>query len=211
MDFIIKNIEETEISLEQLVPLMHESFKAYHDAGIHFTCSSMTIDQLKMNLAGCIVSVALKPISSSLLGMYALRMSRDNRNKPFSYLEYILVSPEAKHSGIGTALMKDVIHASASARCSYILSDTSCLAKVAVDFHMRNGFKIVGITSFKSTNYWSYKFRYQIDKPSIWNCSVYRCFRFLISFSFVRLLKDVYGNYTKLGYLFNKLICRNCQ
>lgn len=174
MDIVIKNIEETDVSFEQLVSLMHESFKAYLDAGIHFTCSSMTVDQLKKNLTGCIVAVALDSISSSLLGMYAIRMGRNNRNKQFSYLEYILVSPEAQHCGIGSVLMKDVINSSASAGCSYVFSDTSCLADAAVDFHLRNGFKKVGITSFKSTDYWSFKLRYQIDKPSIWNCSVYR-------------------------------------
>lgn len=209
MGFIIKNIGETDVTYEQIVSLMHKSFKGYLDAGIHFTCSSMTSDQLRKNLKDCFVMVAMEPVSSSLLGMYAIRNSRNNRNRLFSYLEYIFISPEAKHSGIGTALMKNVIISSSAAGCDYMLSDTCCCAKEAVDFHLRNGFKKVGITSYKSTDYWSYKFRFQIKKPSMWDCSVYRNFRFLTSFCFVKLTKDIYGNYTKLGVLFNKMICRN--
>lgn len=211
MEYVLKNIEETDISYEQLVSLMHESFRGYLDAGIHFTCSSMTVEWLKRNLKGCIVTVALNPVSTGLVGMYALRMSRNNRNNPFSYLEYILVSPEARHCGVGSFLIKDVIDSSDSAGCGYVLSDTSCLAKEAADFHLRNGFRKVGITSFKSTDYWSYKLRYQIRKPSKWNCSVYCGLRFMASCVFVRLLKDSNGNNTKIGNLFYTLICRNCH
>lgn len=210
MNFDILNLESTSVSYEQLVALMHDSFKEQYEAGIHFTGSVITIDWLKDNIKNSIVIVALDHDSSELLGMIAFEYSKNKKEEKYAYLDYIAVASKVKYCGIGKSLMQTLIYSATSNGCRFILSDTCSLSENAINFHLRYGFSIVGLKSYSSTDYWSYKLRYQISRPSLWNCHLYKRIRYYSSCIFAKITKDINGNYTQFGKLYIRL-CKNCR
>ena len=78
------------------------------------------------------------------------------------------VHPEYKGKGIGSLLIKALRAKALEQNCEYISCSTAVDAVSAVKVHLKNGYQIVGLKSFKSTNYYSYLFRMQL-KPSQWS------------------------------------------
>ena len=208
MNVIIKTREEAGFSYEKVVDLLHEAFQERLQQGLHYTCSSMTVERLKEKTKDGIIIVAYDEKSRELLGMAAVNLRESDSHK-YTYNEYNAVSSKCKRQHLGSKIMDEVKRLSIDYGAEYILSDTSTQAESAIKYHLKNGFKIVGYESYRSTNYWSYVFRLQLKKPSKWDNAAYRKIKFIQSYVFIKLTRTINGADTALGRIYKKLKCKN--
>ena len=164
MNVIIKRLDETDVSYEQIVSLMHKSFEERLQQGLNFTCSFMSVEQYKEKNADGIVFVALDEDSNELMGSIAVHIRTDSENKNYGYNEFLAVSPKAKRLGIGTKLARACERVVQEVGGTYIMCDTAVGATSSVRYHLKQGFKIIGLRSYSSTNYYSYKTIYTCSK-----------------------------------------------
>ena len=208
MNAIIKTREEARFSYEQVVDLLHEAFQERLQQGLHYTCSSMTVERLKEKTKDGVIVCAIDQDTNRLVGVGVMNFKRDGEHK-YGYMEFGGVSSSAKRQGIGSKLMNARIQLAKDYGAEYILSDTSTQAESAIKYHLKNGFKIVGYESYRSTNYWSYVFRLQLKKPSKWDNAAYRKIKFIQSYVFIKLTRTINGADTALGRIYKKLKCKN--
>ena len=173
MNIIIKKREEANISYEQIVDLMHASFEERLQQGLNFTCSFMTVDQYKEKNSDAIIFVAIDEENGNLMGAAVVHIKRDEKKVLHGYNEYMSVSPKAKRCGIGTMLEHAREEVCKKAGCDYMMCDTAVGAVSSVKYHLKNGYKIVGLRSFASTNYYSYLFRKQLIPSKFWSNSLF--------------------------------------
>ena len=146
-------------SWQELTDLMHEAFQERLEQGLHFTCSFMTAEELKRQLADSTILVAVDYDNKGVIvGMAAINVKDDEKGK-WAYMSDLAVKPQYKRCGIMTCLFQKLEGVAKLNGCEYIESDTAVGAKSSVKWHKKNGFKIVDLYSFKSTNYYSYIFK----------------------------------------------------
>ena len=86
------------------------------------------------------------------------------------------------------------------------MSDTAKKAASAVNYHLRNGFKIIGLISHPTTNYYSYLFRKQLTHPSPYDYKLYCKFQYLKSSIKTKLLYKENGQKSLLCRLMGKIV-----
>lgn len=205
MEVVIKRLEETNITYEQIVELLHESFEERLQQGLKFTCSYMSVDQFKKKTADGVVFVALEAMTNELLGTGTVHLRKNKSGVLYGYNEYAAISPKAKRCGIGSKLLKARENFVKSASGEYILSDTAVGAKSSIKYHKKNGFKIIGLTSFSSTNYYSYWFRKQLVPSKKWNSDLYCKYIFLKSYIVTKLCLKKNGSVTLFYSIYKKI------
>ena len=194
--------EEANVSYEQIVELMHDSFQERLGQGLHFTCSAMTVDEYKEKTKGGTIVVAIDTETKELLGTAMVRIHEDADGIKYGYHEYLAVSPKAKRLGVGTLLLeKRIIIIIINAGGQYVMSDTACGAQSSVNWHLKNGFLIYELKSYKSTNYFSYVFvkplNNSVRKFSRNRVRLHYCMSFIMTKTFCK--ED--GSYTTFGKL----------
>lgn len=165
-DLIISRIEDSPFSYDDLMALIRASVQERVEQRIEFNVTRMTVEEFKSKTKNSIVLIAYT--DHDLCGTACITILKDKKNNSFAYHEHIFVSPECKRKGIGTKLLKEHIEISKDYGCSYILSDTAINAKSSVKWHLKNGFKLIGLHSFSSTDYYSKVFKYQITPPILY-------------------------------------------
>lgn len=205
----IYKLEETDISYKQIVDLLHESFKERLNQGLQYTCSFITEEKFRKITSKSIVFVAIDN-KLGLCGTATLTIRKDHRNIKYGYNEYNGIRSDMKGKGIGSLLYIYREREALNYGCEYMMSDTSTQAKSAVKYHLKNGFKIIGLESYRSTNYWSYVFRKQLVPSKKWNCDFYCKLQYLKSWTFIRITRDINGNDSFFGKLY-KVIRKKCK
>lgn len=192
-------------SWDEFTELLHEAFQERLEQGLHFTCSFMTAEDLRLQLENSTVLVAVDCDNKDVLvGMEAIDVNDDEKGK-WAYMSNLAVTPKYKRCGIMTRLFQNLEYIAKLNGCEYIESDTAVGAESSVKWHLKNGFKIVKLESFSSTNYYSYIFRKQLTRNQLWNSSLYCRFRFLLSAMKCRLRFHADGKNTKLMNMYLKL------
>lgn len=205
MNIIIKKREEANVSYEQIVDLMHASFEERLQQGLNFTCSSMTVEEYKNRNSDAIIYVAIDD-EHNLMGAAVVHVKRDKKNILYGYNEYACVSPKAKRCGIGSMLLEARESACKRAGCDYMVSDTAVGAVSSVKYHLKNGYKIVGLRSFASTNYYSYLFRKQLTPSKFWNNS-FLCKMVFVKSALIEKMKHKQdGTKTRLALICSRLV-----
>ena len=207
---VIKNIKDTNISYEELVNVMHESFKERLAQGLHFTCSSITVEQFKSKTFDGEVFCAIDENTGELMGTGTIHIRKDKEGITYAYNEYLAVLPAAKRQGIGKMIYIEREREARKAGAKYIMSDTACKATSSVQWHLNMGFKIWELESYRSTNYWSYVFIKFLDKSYAKNDFVIRL-HYLLSFLFIKSTRTINGTDNLLGKIYKSLkrICKN--
>lgn len=208
MNVVIKRKEETNVSYEQIVDLMHESFQERLNQGLKFTCSFMGVDEYKRKTENGVIFVAIDKDVNGLMGTVTVHIRRDENNVNYGYNEYLAVHPKAKHCGIGCRLESALESECKKNDCEYILCDTAVGATSSVKYHLKNQFKIVGLRSFPSTNYFSYLFRKQITPSKKWDSDLYCKCVYFKSFIVTKLKLKKDGGLTFFYSIYKKIIGR---
>jgi len=204
MNFILKRKEETNVSYEDIVHLIHKSFEDRLKQGLKFTCSFLTVEEYKKDTAKGTVFVALDKDTQELLGTATVNVKKDIYGVTYGYNEYVAIAPKAQRQGIASQLLKECEKIVKEAGAEYIFSDTAVEAKSSIQYHLKNGFKIIGLHSYPSTNYYSYFFRKQLVPSKKWNSNLYCKYAFLKSYIITKLTLRKDGHKTFLASLFKK-------
>lgn len=205
MSIVIRKLQETNYSYKDVVELLHEAFQERLDQGLNYTCSSISEEQFREKTAEGIVCVAVDE-ELGLCGTATLTIRTDMNGVKYGYYEYNGIRSDMKGKGIGTMLCMYRERESREKGCEYLLSDTSTKAVSAVKYHLKNGFEIIGLESYRSTNYWSYVFRKQLVPSKKWDNSLYRRWQYLRSWIFIRITRDINGNDTWIGRLYKRIV-----
>ncbi|MBQ3750942.1 MAG: GNAT family N-acetyltransferase [Bacteroidales bacterium] len=204
MDIIIKRLEETPVTYEEIVDLMHDSFKERLEQGLHFTSCTMSVDDFKRKYSDGVIIVGFDKATGEMMAFYTFHLRRDKKNISFGYLEQLAVSPKAKRSGIGSKMLAENCRIASSMGAHYMLSDTACKATSSVLWHYKNGFYKYELESYRSTNYWSFVFiKYLDDTLKVRPLMIK--FHYGWSWLFIRATRHKNGSDTTLGLLFKKI------
>ncbi|NLE06314.1 MAG: GNAT family N-acetyltransferase [Crenarchaeota archaeon] len=198
MNVIIKELADTNITYEQIVDLIHRSFEERLDQNLLFTCLFIDVDSFKVKTSLGIIFVALNAVSNELLGTAYIQLKKDKNNDAYGYFEYLAIDPKVKRMGVGTKLCKSCYDFVIAAGASYILCDTDVQAKSSINIHLKNGFRIIGLRSYPSTNYYSYLFRKQLKKSKKWDNIFYIKLIFIESYFKTKLTLKKSGEPTVL-------------
>ena len=211
MNIEVLNKAESNISYRQIVELLHESFQERLRQGLHYSCSSITIEEYIEKTKNGVVYVAIDKDTEVLAGTCTLNIFNEKSIR-YGYMEFVGVAGNYKHKGVGMALLQRLRYeAKEILGFQYILSDTSVDAVSAVSFHLKNGFRIIGLESYRSTNYWSYVFRLQLAPSILWHNSLFLKCHYWCSYAFMKVTRKIDGSDTWAGTLYKRTrhLCRN--
>lgn len=159
MNILIDNIKNTSFSYGDVVSLIRQSFEERLRQGLVFTCSSMSVDDFMNRTRESTVLVAIDKDSNRLLGTGTISLLKDNRGVLYGYIEYAAIAPDLKRCGIGSKLLAAREKIAIDMGAKYILSDTAVGADSSIKYHKKNGYRIIQLMHYPTTNYYSYVFR----------------------------------------------------
>lgn len=190
-----------DTSWDELAQLYHEAFQERLDQGLNFICSSFTPDFLKQHCANSIVVVAIdKDNNDALTGAAIIEIKHDKKGT-WGYLTDMGISPNYKRCGIGSKLEEKRIAIAKANNCTFVMSDTAVPAKSSVNWHLKNGFKIVELMSWPNTNYYSYNFRKQLVYDPKWSNSLFCKIHYWLSALKCKLMFLPDGKYRSPGMM----------
>lgn len=210
MEVVVKELNRTSITYQQLADLQHAAFEERLEQGFHFTCSTMNAEQFEAKMKDGSVFVALNKDTNDLLGTVTIHIKTDNDGNVYGYHEYLAVSPNAKHSGVGSKLVQAWIKLLEEKGAKYVMSDTACEATSSVNWHLKNGFQIYELESYRSTNYWSFVFIKYLD-DSLRKSPLQMKLHYWRSWLFIKTTRHINGSDTTLGKIYKRLKgkCKN--
>lgn len=201
---VICRIEDSPFSYDELMNLIYSSVEERVEQNLIFNVSKMSASDFRNKNKDGIILVAFN--NNELIGTSCIHILTDNKGKNFAYHEHVFVNPKSKRSGVASKLMEKHVETAYSNGCLYIISDTAVKAKSSVRWHLKNGFRIIGLYSFKSTNYYSYIFRRQLVDDPKWS-NRYCKMKYCLSAMKCRFYYRENGNirFPKLIGLYHKL------
>ena len=158
-NFVIKTIKEVEASAEELFELRKAAFQQWIDAGLYTSVAYTPLEQFQRYIKDKTVFVAQDEATGELLGMHTLRL---NKRKGRADGANLAVSPKAQHEGIASRMLEAEAQRLRTAGYRYIVENTAIPATWSVQWHLKNGYHIVGYSRSERNNYASYIFRKQI-------------------------------------------------
>ena len=158
-NIVIKTLKEAEVSVEETYRLRKASFQQWIDAGLYTSVAHATMESFQRYIADKVVFVALDEATGELLGMHTLRL---NKRKGRADGANLAVSPTAQHEGIASRMLQAEAQRLRKNGYRYIVENTAIPATWSVQWHLKNGYHIVGYSRSERNNYASYVFRKQI-------------------------------------------------
>ena len=155
----IKTIKEAGAPVEELYELEQIAFQQWTDAGLYTPISNTSLERLQRYIADKVVFVAQDEATGELLGMHTLKL---NKRKGRANGANLAVSPKAQHEGIASKMLQAEAQRLRKAGYRYIVENTAIPATWSVQWHLKNGYHIVGYSRSERNNYASYIFRKQI-------------------------------------------------
>ena len=156
---IIKTYKEAEVSVEELYELEQVAFQQWTDARLYTPISNTSVERLQRYIADKAVFIAQDEATGELLGMHTLKL---NKRKGRANGANLAVSPKAQHEGIASQMLEAEAQRLRKAGYRYMVGNTGIPATWSVQWHLKNGYHIVGYSRSERNNYASYIFRKQI-------------------------------------------------
>lgn len=177
---VLKQIPD-DIALEQICAFVRHAFKQHMLEGIGTICSRLTAEMFKTHFKSPLILISKKEQSTEICGVLILT------GNPHGYIEAIAVAPAYQRQHIGNSLLRAAEQIVKERNGSFLLSDTSVLMRNSILWHKKNGFHKIALTSYRSTDYYSYILRKDLH-PS-WDRNIYYALRFFLSSIRTRLTK----------------------
>ena len=159
MKIEIDILKETEASVNELYELRIAAFEQWTDAGLNILESKTPIEQFRRYIKDKTVFVAQDEATGELLAMRTLTLNSQKGRAAESNLS---VAPKAKRQGIATKLINYEVEWLKKNGYRYTTCSTAIPATWSVQWHLKNGYYIVGYSRSERHNYASYIFRKQI-------------------------------------------------
>lgn len=154
-----------EVSWEEITELLHAAYREHAERGLEYVACCQSVEETVARVAGGICFVAL--LDGKLVGTATLHIKRKKAE-----LTQIGIHPYLKKKGIGNRLLDTVINTAEKAGCDMIRCNTAEKALDIVYWYLRNGWRKIGLTSHRTTNYYSIVFCYPLRRK----CSNWKCF-----------------------------------
>lgn len=193
----ITKLEQSGYKIEDVYQLVNEAWRQWDDVGLH--SEKVSAEQFVFTLSHRAVFVAIDEQTGELIGCHVLKTNRRKRMVTGSFLA---VSPMARGQGIATRLFEEECVRLARKGYSCVQESTAIAAIWSVNWHLKNGFRIIGYTHKPGCNYASYIFRYQLVPSLLWSVPLapLTCrARYVTSYLFNYLFRDGQGNLNVLG------------
>ena len=158
-NIVIKTNKEAGVPVEELYELRKAAFLQYTVNGLYTAVQHTSVDLFQLQLKGKAVFVAQDEATGELLGMHTLRL---NKRKGRVNGADLAVSPKAQHEGIASRMLEVEAQRLRKAGYRYIVENTAIPAIWSVQWHLKNGYYIVGYSKSEKRNYPIYIFRKQI-------------------------------------------------
>ena len=158
-EVIVRTNQEVSVPIEEFYELRKDAFQEYTDQGLYTAVQQTTIEQFQLQLKGKSVFLAQDEATGELLGMHTLRL---NRRRGSAKGEDLGVSPKAQHEGIASRMLQTEAQRLRKAGYRYMVGSTAIPATWSVQWHLKNGYRIVGYSRSEKRNYPIYIFRKQI-------------------------------------------------
>ena len=158
-NIVIKTLKEAEVSVEELYILEKTAYKQWTEAGIYTPMKDATFEQFERSIKGKVIFVAQDAATGELLSMHTLRLIKRLGSAHGADLS---VSPKAQHEGIATRMLEAEAQRLRRNGYRYMVGSTAIPAIWSVQWHLKNGYYIVGYSRSEKRNYASYIFRKQI-------------------------------------------------
>ena len=158
-NIVIKTNKEAEASVEELYELCKAAFQQWVDAELSISEMCIPIEQFKRYLTDKAVFIAQDEATGELLGMHTLKL---NKRKGRVNGANLAVSPKAQHEGIASRMLQAEAQRLRKAGYRYMVGNTGIPATWSVQWHLKNGYRIVGYSRSEKRNYPIYIFRKQI-------------------------------------------------
>ena len=157
-NIVIKTNKEAEVSAEELYDLFWQAFQAWRDGGLNAPFTYKTLEEFKAVIERSKVFVAQDEAAGELLGMHCFYTYKNKSVFDF----FLAVSPKTQRQGIATKLLQEEVERLKQRGYRYMKCTTSAGAPWSVQWHLKNGYYIVGYSRSEKNNYASYIFRKQI-------------------------------------------------
>lgn len=203
MEVNILPIEKTAVTKEQLLFLIKEAFRERKDVGLNYRCLTLSMDGFLKEIRDSEILVAIDGDTGTICGCTILLLRQDKDGSRFGREKHTSVHPDYKEKGIGSMLITALREKAVENQCEYIVCSTAVEAVSAVKVHLKNGYHIVGLKSYKMTNYYSYLFRMQLT-PSLWSDAAYCRRQYIKSACRVRIAYKPDGSKTIAGRILSK-------
>ena len=155
---IISNINEYRI--DELIELIHLSFEERTNQGLLFKYRKISKSEL---LTYCHQKLLLSyEIDNNIAGVIFFNIKGN-----ICLMGIVATHPSYKRHGIATSLYEKLEKYCFSKRIDFIYSDTATKAKSSVLWHEKMGFQKLRMTSYPSTNYYSWVFIKDLHSPQI--------------------------------------------
>ena len=158
-NIVIKTNKEAEVSVEELYELRKAAFFLWREAMLYTPAIDIPIELFQRYIADKAVFVAQDEETGELLGMHTLKL---NKRKGRANGANLAVSPKAQHEGIASRMLEAEAQRLRKAGYRYMVGSTAIPATWSVQWHLKNGYYIVGYSRSEKHNYASYIFRKQI-------------------------------------------------
>ena len=158
-NIVIKTSKEAEVSAEELFELRRTAFQQWIEQGLYTSVVHSSLEQFQRYLTDKAVFVAQDEATGELLGMHTLKL---NKRKGRANGANLAVSPKAQHEGIASRMLQAEAQRLRKNGYRYIVENTAIPAIWSVQWHLKNGYHIVGYSRSERNNYASYIFRKQI-------------------------------------------------
>ena len=153
---------------QEIYDVMKAGFKEREEQGLNFSCLSYSLDDLIKGLEDTVVLLAKDNDTNKILGFQRLFFIQN-----YMAGGLIAILPEYKREGIGSLLFNKSQEIAIEKGCDHLVATTSVKAVSSVNWHKKNGYRIIELQSFPSTNYYSYIFRKQLVHNPKWSNPVY--------------------------------------
>ena len=147
------------MSVDELYRLFKSAYQHWTELGIYTSAKDITLERFTQIISRMAVFVALDVATGELLGMHTLKL---NKRKGRANGANLAVSPKAQHEGIASRMLEAEAQRLRKNGYRYIVENTAIPATWSVQWHLKNGYHIVGYSRSERNNYASYVFRKQI-------------------------------------------------
>lgn len=177
--------------------------------GIRFVFNNYDYDSFcsHFNYSDNIVLIAFDTLNQRLVGTLSMRFTEKGKGGEIFWLA---VSPDSRGKGVSQQLFSAIINLARNKGLLFLQSDTATKAKSSIRAHKKAGFKITGLYSFRSTDYYSYIFTCPLTNDSKYLSPLYCQFSFIKSFLKTRLTRTAQGR-DRLIFRFYRFIIQKAH
>ncbi len=211
-DVIITTRREAGIPDADILELINRSYKIWAEHELDGPFLHYTVEDFQQATRQANVFVAIERATGKLLGTHTLQA---RRREGCVHGSLLAVAPEARGRGIASRMLEREAERVRKAGFKYMRGVTAVNAVWSVNWHLKNGYRIIGYRRDPKENHYTYVFRKQLLPPSLsrpvyslYGLALFCRLRYLTSYIATRLFKDGRGNMNWLGRLAKRMVRR---